>query len=141
MMRAASLAAAAAIVVASPAHAQERTAAFDLPAGSLRQSLGILSRQAGVSIGLRDPSFGKRQVRAVRGRMSTVQALDQLLSGTALRARMVARGAYLLDAAPERAQIVRAARKEAPAPAAVSRIRASSARRRPPWASTGATAG
>ena len=120
MMRAASLAAAAAIVVASPAHAQERTAAFDLPAGSLRQSLGILSRQAGVSIGLRDPSFGKRQVRAVRGRMSTVQALDQMLSGTALRARMVARGAYLIEAAPERAQIVRAARKEAPAPPAVS---------------------
>src|SRR3569832_2461674 len=101
MMRAASLAAAAAIVVASPAHAQERTAAFDLPAGSLRQSLGILSRQAGVSIGLRDPSFGKRQVRANHNKKTTTQTHNQKQNRTALRARMVARGAYLIEAAPE----------------------------------------
>lgn len=114
MMRAASLAAAAAIVVASPAHAQERTAGFDLPAGPLDQAVSMLSRQAGVSVGLRDPSLGKRQVRAVRGRMTPARALDRMLRGTALRARMVARSAYLIELAPDRP--APAPRKIMPAP-------------------------
>ena len=102
MKRAASLAAAAAVVIASPAYAQERTVVLDLPAGSLAQAVSALSRQAGVSIGLRDPALGRRQVPAVRGRMSAARALEKMLHATSLQARKVAPGAYLIDTGPDR---------------------------------------
>jgi outer membrane receptor protein involved in Fe transport len=114
MMRAARIFAAAAITIASPAYAQERKVELNLPAGTLDQAVVTLSRQAGVSVGLQDPGLGKRTVRAVRGTMTPARALQKMLKGTALEARQVARGAYMIEPEPRRARPAPAPRREVP---------------------------
>jgi iron complex outermembrane receptor protein len=114
MMRAASLFAAAAITITSPAYAQERKADVNLPAGTLDQAVISLSLQAGVSVGLENPAIGKRRVKAVRGKMTAARALQKMLKGTSLEARQVARGAYMIEAEPQRAPQARAPRAEPP---------------------------
>lgn len=98
MVRAASVLAICAALAASPASARE-AAAIDVPATRLDQAVGILGRQAGVSIGFRDPAIAALKVRAVRGSMSAGEALERMLRHTRMRARRVAQDAFLVEAA------------------------------------------
>jgi outer membrane receptor protein involved in Fe transport len=97
MLRNAGLWAVAAVVVSAPAAAREQRAAIDVPAVRLDRAIGILGRQSGASIGFRDPQLGDRPVRAVRGTMSTGDALRRMLKGTGARARLVAANSYLIE--------------------------------------------
>ncbi|WP_144033515.1 hypothetical protein [Sphingomonas guangdongensis] len=76
---------------AAPAQARDRLAAIDLPAGSGGETIRVLGRQVRVSIGFRDARLTRLPLRAVRGSLTPIAALDRLLSGTAMRARRVAR--------------------------------------------------
>lgn len=94
-------------------------AEIDLPAGPLGQSIRVLSRQTGDSIGFRDPRLAGLRVAKVHGRYTTAQALERMLRGTNARARGVTAGAYLIEwspPAPPSRPKYRAVAKPAPAP-------------------------
>lgn len=78
----------------APAVAQEATASFNVPAGSLGQSIARLGRQAGVIVSV-DPGLvrGKRSAE-LRGTFSTADALERLLASSGLVARSDGRGGY-----------------------------------------------
>jgi len=116
MVRAASVLAICVALAPLPASAREGPP-IDVPATRLDQAVGILGRQAGVSIGFRDPAIAALKVRAVRGSMSAGEALERMLRQTRMRARRVAPDAFLVEAAPvPLARPVPAARTERTAP-------------------------
>ncbi|MFW2829738.1 TonB-dependent receptor [Sphingomonas sp. ID0503] len=65
--------------------ASAATPALDLPAGTLRDALAALSRQAGVNVAVEDERLWRRPVRAVRGRMSAEAALRRMLADEGAR--------------------------------------------------------
>lgn len=82
MRRASSLILVGAILIGASA-AQAKTARkVDLPAGGLGQAIIALGRQAGINIGVSDPSLAMVPVKRVRGSMSVEKALSRLLDGT-----------------------------------------------------------
>jgi iron complex outermembrane receptor protein len=93
----------AALLLASPAAAQEARVQVAIPAGRLDAAMLELGRQAGISIGA-DRAISGVRVRGVRGRLTPGEALHRLLAGTSLRVRRVAPGSYLIerDAVPRR---------------------------------------
>ena len=100
MVRRAELILPLALLVASPALAQEKRHSVSVPAGRLDAALFTLGRQTGSSIGLREPGLSGIRVRAVKGKYSVDGALAELLKGTGTRARRVASGTWLIERAP-----------------------------------------
>jgi len=89
----------AAAEFAAPGAAYARAPGIDLPAGTLPQSLTLLSRQTGISIGF-EGNLPPRRTPAVRGSMSPAQALDRLLRGSGLVARQLGPAAFRLERLP-----------------------------------------
>lgn len=82
MLRAKSLTLAG-LILAGASAAQAKTAQrVDLPAGGLGQAIIALGRQAGISIGVSDPSLATLPVKRVRGSMSVEKALSRMLDGS-----------------------------------------------------------
>lgn len=102
------------LVLAAPVAPAERPAMIDVRASRLGEAVRVLGRQSGASIGFRDQRFAAVKVRAVRGRFTAAEALERMLAGTGVRARLVAPGTFLIEAVPAGK---RAAPPPAPAPA------------------------
>ena len=75
------------LCVSGVAHAGDRQVMIDLPAGTLGQTLALLSRQADIDIGTADPTLQSLRVPRVRGRMTAAEALDRLLRNSIAVAR------------------------------------------------------
>ncbi len=95
------LAAALALAALTPcAHAQsapatqQQTLYFDLPAGNLANTLNAIARQAGQVVSLDPALVEDKQAPAVRGELSTLQALQQALQGSGLELRTTASGNF-----------------------------------------------
>lgn len=80
-----------ACVFAFPAMAQERS--YSIPAGSMHSALDAWSRQSGREIIYRSEDLNGLRTRGVRGRMTADQALNTLLAGSGLGARVDSSGA------------------------------------------------
>jgi outer membrane receptor protein involved in Fe transport len=76
------------LVQASIAEANVRHR-IDLPGGRLGDAVVALGRQAGINIGMSDPSLASLPVQPLRGRYTVAQALRRLLRGTQARHVMV----------------------------------------------------
>lgn len=120
------------MLAAPAAMAQEKS--FDLPAGPLGVAGDALSRQGGISIVLSDPTLWNLRVSALRGRMSTSQAVKRLaedagvnavkLNGTGWRLTKVVersavkpskpRGTLRAPYTPESDVVVLASKRETP---------------------------
>lgn len=73
---------------------------FELPAASLATTLNAIARQSGEVISL-DPALVRDQhAPAVQGELSAEQALKKALSGSNLRLKVTASGAFSVEAAP-----------------------------------------
>ncbi|MDE8652336.1 TonB-dependent receptor [Novosphingobium album (ex Liu et al. 2023)] len=114
MLRLVSLAPIAAVLLASPALAREERIDIAVPASRLDQAVRVLGRQSGASIGFRDRDVARLKVRAVRGRLTTGEALVLMLRQSGARARRVAADTFLIEIDPE------ARREAAPVPVALS---------------------
>lgn len=107
MVRAASLIAIAAVLVATPAHAGQGggkgagAVPVDVSATRLEDAVRALGRQSGASIGFRDSIIGSIKVNPVRGRLTTAEALVRMLRRTPLRARQVAPATFLIEIADQ----------------------------------------
>ncbi len=88
-----------ALVAAAPAEAAlAQVKQFDVPAQDAAVAIGMLGRQGGIQIvAARAFSRGKR-TNAVRGAMTVDAALDRLLAGTGLRARLSGPQTYVVVA-------------------------------------------
>lgn len=71
-----------------------------IPAGRLSDAVVTIGEQAGVTIGLDDPTLGAVPVRGVRGRLDVAGALDRMLRGTRARAIAVGPDAFRIVARP-----------------------------------------
>lgn len=93
---------------------------FDLPAGRLGDAAVALGRQAGISIGIRDPALAKRRVPAVRGTMTVEAALRRMLAGSGATWRSLGPRTILIVKAPPppRRKPPRRAAPPSPPPAA-----------------------
>jgi outer membrane receptor protein involved in Fe transport len=67
----------AAFAVATAAHGAARE--LTIPAGSFEAALAALSRQAGISVAVDDPTLWGQQVQAIQGQITPEQALRALL--------------------------------------------------------------
>jgi outer membrane receptor protein involved in Fe transport len=104
-------------LAAAPATAAGE-ASFDIPAGTLAQSLVALGGQAHITIVANDPALSRLRSRAVRGRMSAQAALRRLLAGSGYSFVEVSPGAIRIVVAPPPPRPrPRAAAPSAPAPA------------------------
>ncbi len=123
-MRRAELLPLAAMLVASPALAQEARHSVSVAGGRLDAAVVALGQQTGASIGIRDGSIGGVRVHGVRGRYSVEAALARMLRGTDVRVRRVAAGAWLIERAPARPerQVARAAARPLRPPETVGTV-------------------
>jgi len=74
--------------------------AIDLPAQPLQQSLNQLAEQTGTNVLAPQALVLGKQARPVRGSLSVVQALNQLLEGSGLAARQTEQGSFVIYALP-----------------------------------------
>lgn len=89
----------ASIAVATPAVAQAKR--FDLAAQPAATGIGAFARQADVQVLISAGDARGRRTNAVRGALTVPQALEQLLRGTGLVARMTGSQTYSVVAAPQ----------------------------------------
>ncbi|PSJ36457.1 TonB-dependent receptor [Allosphingosinicella deserti] len=103
-MRAARALAATAIILSlsTAAEAAQRHR-LHLPAGRLGEAANALGRQAGISIGIRDPALAATPVPAVQGRLSVEDALKRMLVRAGARAVPLGPRTWLIVAAPVQA--------------------------------------
>ena len=81
------------------AHAQPGPAStLDIPAGTLADALDALSRQSGAQLVYRADQLGTARTAGVSGTLTTAQALDRLLQGSAFEARTDSSGAVVIVA-------------------------------------------
>lgn len=73
-----------------------------MPAGRLGEAAIALGRQAGISIGIRDPAIAGLRVRAVRGVLTPEEALRRLLDGSSARHIALAPRTFLIVRSPPR---------------------------------------
>ena len=85
--------------VGSQAQAAQRHR-LNLPAGRLGDAAVALGRQAGISIGVRDPDLAGRRVGAVRGDFAVEDALRRMLRGTGAGFIRLGPDTYLIARAP-----------------------------------------
>lgn len=90
---------------------------FDLPAGPADQAIIRLAAQAGIDVVI-GVDLGRSRTSALRGRMTTVAALDRLLSPLGARAVSIGEGQYRIVAAPRPAS--RPAQRPVPPPEPVA---------------------
>ncbi|WP_419794360.1 TonB-dependent receptor [Pseudomonas palleroniana] len=89
------------VQVVLAATAQEAVAQFNVPAGSLDQTLLAIGQQTGRTISF-DPALAKAyRVPAVTGRLSTEQAIAQALRSTDLRLGITGNGTLTVERAPQ----------------------------------------
>lgn len=89
------------VQVAIAATSQEAAAQFNVPAGSLDQTLLAIGQQSGRTISF-DPALAKAyRVPAVTGRLSTEQAIAQALRNTDLRLGITSNGTLTVERAPQ----------------------------------------
>lgn len=74
-----------------------------IAAGTLEDAVLALARQAGVTIGIGDPSFARQATPALRGRMTVSRALSRLLGAGPARAEPIGANAWRIVAAPRSA--------------------------------------
>lgn len=101
MNRTLAFASLALLIAAAPTGAAE-TAALNLPAGRLSDAAAALATQTGASVSVGDGAIWNMRVAALRGRMSSEEALRRLLKGS--RGRLVVIGANsfrIVAAAPD----------------------------------------
>lgn len=101
---------AAALTVASDASAASRLDArrdFHIPGGQLSDAIRELSRQASVAIVADGALIRRRTVRSLRVRASVREALDQLIAGHDLKARIIG-DTLVVEAAPAEALMAEA---------------------------------
>jgi iron complex outermembrane recepter protein len=89
-------------VAGTPAALAAQNRELSLPGGRLGDAIVALGRQAGVSIGVTDPSLAASRVPAVRGRMNVEQALARLLADSDARFVRVGPGSYRIVRRPPR---------------------------------------
>ena len=65
-----------AVAIAAPAHAGN--VSIDAPAGRAGDVAAAIARQTGTSVVITDPALANRQVPAIRGKLSTKNALKKL---------------------------------------------------------------
>lgn len=101
-VRAAVLAIPAAALLPAVAFAQTAPAThhFDIPAGALSTALTRLAAQAGVQLTANAELTAGKSVSALKGTMTTEQALDRLLAGSGTVAASPQSGIYTLKAVP-----------------------------------------
>lgn len=90
----------AAAGTAIPAYAQQATRSFDIPAQPLATALAAFGQQSGLQVSAQAPLIEGRTSSAVRGALSPMQALSQLLAGTGLTFRVVG-STVTLEPAPQ----------------------------------------
>ncbi len=95
----ASAVAIAAALAAPPAHAQEATQRFNIPAQPLGRALLDLGRQARISIAAPRSMVAGRTSSAISGEMTLRDALTRMLNGSGLRFEFVNGGAVRIVAA------------------------------------------
>lgn len=78
---------------------------LSIPAGRLSDAVVAFGEQAGITVGLDDPTLGAIPVRGVRGRLDAARALDRILQGTRARAVAVGPDAFRIVARPRPATI------------------------------------
>jgi len=100
MLRRPSLIGLLAVLVAPPALAREERHDVAVSATRLDTAVRALGRQTQTSIGFRDRRLAELRVHAVDGDMTAVEALTRMLAGSGARARRVASGSFLIEAAP-----------------------------------------
>jgi len=89
-----------AVLVTPPALARDERHDVAVSATRLDAAVRALGRQTQTSIGFRDRRLAALRVRAVDGDMTAVEALSHMLAGSGARARQVASGSFLIEAAP-----------------------------------------
>jgi outer membrane receptor protein involved in Fe transport len=113
-------AAIATLVLAAQAHAQQR--AFDLPEQEATKSIPEFARQAGIQISAPSEQLKGMRTPAIRGELTTDEALDRLLEGTGLIYRYLDRHTIAIQSKPvagiEQDGAVRVAQTEAAAESA-----------------------
>lgn len=106
-------------LAAAPASAAGEVS-FDLPAGTLAQSLIALGAQAHITIAANDPALARLPSPALRGRMSVQAALRRLLAGSGYTFVEATPGAIRIVVAPRpappRARAAAEPPREAPPP-------------------------
>jgi outer membrane receptor protein involved in Fe transport len=75
--------AAPSIAMAEPRHS------FAIPAGTLGDAAVLVSRQAGVTVGLTDPALARVRTAPVHGRMTVAHVLSRLVAGTPAQAERI----------------------------------------------------
>lgn len=78
----------------------ERIFSIDIPAGRLSTALGVLSRQANISVIGASAEPGDIRTPAVKGQYTPKQALNLLLRGTAYQARRVNERTFRIERRP-----------------------------------------
>ncbi|TCM20398.1 iron complex outermembrane receptor protein [Novosphingobium sp. PhB165] len=91
-----------ALTAAAPAQAQDAARSFDIPAQPLANALTAFGQQSGLQVSAQAPLLEGRTSQAVKGSLSSMQALSQMLVGTGLTFRMVGT-TVSLEAAPQAA--------------------------------------
>jgi outer membrane receptor protein involved in Fe transport len=94
--------AAAFLMAGTAAEAADRHK-LNLPGGRLGDALVALGRQAGISIGVSDPSLANRRVGPVRGTFTVEEALRRLLRGTGAGHRVIDSATVLVLKQPQSA--------------------------------------
>jgi len=83
--------------------AQSATIDIQIAAQPLDQALRALSRQSGAQIVFATDQLANRSAPAVSGKLTTTQALEQLLRGSGLRAKTTGPQAFVITTSPEEA--------------------------------------
>ncbi len=100
---------AVAIAIAAPAAAQSAVNTFDIAAQPMQGALNALSAQSGVRLLYPYDRVSGLTSPAVRGRMATRAALDQIIAGAPLRVAMAQKDLIALSASGPSAQLIRTA--------------------------------
>ncbi|KAF1072013.1 MAG: Ferrichrome outer membrane transporter/phage receptor [Pseudomonas citronellolis] len=87
----------AASVAAPSLWAAEASVKFDLPAAPLASTLLRIGQQSGRQVLFQESQVAGREAPAVHGQFTAEQAIDQALSGSALKSRLTASGALSIE--------------------------------------------
>ncbi len=100
---------AVAMAIAAPAAAQSAVNTFDIAAQPMQGALNALSAQSGVRLLYPYDRVSGLTSPAVRGRMATRAALDQIIAGAPLRVAMAQKDLIALSASGPNAELIRTA--------------------------------
>ncbi len=87
---------------AETADMQEAVINFDIPAGSLANSLNALARQAGLTLSVQPSLVTDKEAAALKGSQTAEQALQAVLAGSGLVYRFTGDASFTVEAQSER---------------------------------------